>query len=57
VHRRAFVRSFALALLAPPLAQAQQAGKVYRIGILTLSVASSTPIFAHGLMMAPQGPA
>jgi putative ABC transport system substrate-binding protein len=35
-----------LSLLAAPLAaEAQQAGRVYRIGILTLSVASSTPIF------------
>jgi putative ABC transport system substrate-binding protein len=34
VDRRAFIRCVASALLAPPLAHGQQAGKVFRIGIL-----------------------
>jgi putative ABC transport system substrate-binding protein len=46
VDRRAFIAGIAGGLLAAPLAtEAQQAGKVYRIGILTLSVASSALIF------------
>jgi putative tryptophan/tyrosine transport system substrate-binding protein len=40
VDRRAFVGTVALGLLAPPLAaEAQQAGKVYRIGVLGLTAA------------------
>jgi len=44
VDRRAFITSFALSLLAAPLAaEAQQAGKVPRIGVLSLISASSAP--------------
>jgi len=36
MHRRAFLVTFGGGLLAAPIAaEAQQAGKVYRIGILT----------------------
>jgi putative ABC transport system substrate-binding protein len=44
--RGLFILALALASLAPPLAaDAQQPAKVARIGILTLAVASSTPLF------------
>src|SRR6266849_6986423 len=35
MDRRAFISGMTLGLLAVPLAEAQQAGKVYRVGILT----------------------
>jgi putative ABC transport system substrate-binding protein len=42
MNRRAFVRAFAGALLAAPLAaEAQQAGKVYRIGLLCANFCDS----------------
>jgi putative ABC transport system substrate-binding protein len=45
MRRRAFVSGSVLALGAP-LAAGAQSAKVPRIGVLTLSVASATPIFA-----------
>jgi putative ABC transport system substrate-binding protein len=49
VDRRAFVAS-TLALLAAPLAvEAQQAGKVYRIGYLASGSASASPPFVEAL--------
>ena len=42
--RRRFMVALTGGLLAAPLAEAQTA-KVPRIGILTLAVASSTPVF------------
>jgi hypothetical protein len=45
MDRRAFIGMMAGCLLAAPLAaEAQQAGKVPRIGILTLASSASTPI-------------
>ena len=46
--RVSMVTLLALALLAAPLAaEAQQAGKVYRIGFLTSAAQRSDPIFVH----------
>jgi putative ABC transport system substrate-binding protein len=44
LNRRAFLCG-SVAMLAAPLAAEAQSAKVARIGVLTLSVASSTPIF------------
>ena len=42
MDRRAFISSVTVGLLAAPLAaQAQQAGKVFRVGVLSLGVAST----------------
>jgi putative ABC transport system substrate-binding protein len=44
VHRRAFVGSLALGLLAPPLAAgAQQAAKVYQVGLVSVAVVPGRP--------------
>ena len=49
ITRRAFVASLAGGLLAAPLAAvAQQAGKVYRIGILRLGPSPSPTQIAEG---------
>src|SRR5262245_31808364 len=46
MDRRAFISMVGGSILAGPFAvEAQPAGRVPRIGVLTLSVASSTPIF------------
>src|SRR6266849_5596489 len=45
MDRRAFISGMTLGLLAVPLAEAQQAGKVYRVGILTNK--ASDPAEAH----------
>jgi hypothetical protein len=48
MNRRAFLGTLAGSLLAAPLAvEAQQAGKAWRIGVLTFSVIPPDPVEAE----------
>ena len=47
MDRRAFLAGSAALLAAPLAAEAQQAGKIYRIGFLTSAAQRSDPIFVH----------
>ena len=43
IHRRAFLVTLALACVSPLAVEAQSAGRVYRVGILTLGPAGPRP--------------